>query len=202
MEQAPDAVGPAMRDYRHCLRNDGMTMTGAAPAVLLPESSAAWAACPFGGSSRACPVTSLQLGESNAWLVGFQPTGLSDHGSLRLRRAPARRLSPAFGRQYIRCSAARHNPGMAPSLRPWFLYLLECRDGSYYAGISTDVDARFAAHQAGKGARYTRARPPLRVLAVREYPDRAAASRAEWQLKQQPRERKLAWLQAVDAGSL
>lgn len=41
---------------------------------------------------------------------------------------------------------------MAPSLRPWFLYLLECRDGSYYAGISTDVDARFAAHQAGKGA--------------------------------------------------
>ncbi|KAG0731669.1 hypothetical protein G6F23_015079 [Rhizopus arrhizus] len=75
------------------------------------------------------------------------------------------------------------------------------REGSYYAGISTDVEARFAAHQAGKGARYTRARPPLRVLAVREYPDRAAASRAEWQLKQQPRERKLAWLQAP-AGTL
>jgi len=128
--------------------------------------------------------------------VGFQPTGLSDHGSLRLRRAPARRLSPAFGRQYIRCSAARHNPGMVSPSRPWFLYLLECRDGSYYAGISTDVQARFAAHQAGKGARYTRSRPPLRVLAVREYPDRAAASRAEWELKQQPRERKLAWLQA------
>ncbi|HDS1510980.1 GIY-YIG nuclease family protein [Stenotrophomonas maltophilia] len=85
---------------------------------------------------------------------------------------------------------------MARPSAPWFLYLLECRDGSYYAGISTDVEARFAAHQAGKGARYTRARPPLRVLAVREYPDRAAASRAEWQLKQQPRERKLAWLQA------
>lgn len=88
--------------------------------------------------------------------------------------------------------------GMAPSPRPWFLYLLECRDGSYYAGISTDVAARFAAHQAGKGARYTRARPPLQILAVREYPDRSAASRAEWQLKQQPRERKLAWLQAPD----
>jgi len=39
---------------------------------------------------------------------------------------------------------------MAPSLRPWFLYLLECRDGSYYAGISTDVDARFAAHHGRK----------------------------------------------------
>ncbi|SBV36879.1 putative endonuclease containing a URI domain [uncultured Stenotrophomonas sp.] len=76
----------------------------------------------------------------------------------------------------------------------WFLYLLECRDGSYYAGISTDVEARFRAHLAGKGARYTRAHPPLRILGMRGYADRAAASRAEWQIKQQPRERKLAWL--------
>jgi len=84
---------------------------------------------------------------------------------------------------------------MARSPAPWFLYLLECRDGSYYTGISTDVQARFAAHVAGKGARYTRARPPLRVLASRQYPDRASASRAEWELKRQPRARKLAWLQ-------
>ena len=82
---------------------------------------------------------------------------------------------------------------MARSSTPWFLYLLECRDGSYYAGISTDVQARFAAHLAGKGARYTRARPPLQILAVRQYAGRAEASRAEWQLKQQPRARKLAW---------
>jgi len=102
---------------------------------------------------------------------------------------------------------------MARPSAPWFLYLLECRDGSYYAGISTDVAARFAAHLAGKGARYTqraregvpryaRARPPLRILAVREYPDRSSASRAEWQLKQQPRERKLAWLQADAAHAM
>ncbi|KRG44307.1 nuclease [Stenotrophomonas pictorum JCM 9942] len=77
----------------------------------------------------------------------------------------------------------------------WFLYLLECRDGSYYAGISTDVEARFQAHRAGKGARYTRAHPPLRILASRPYADRSAASRAEWQIKQLPRERKLAWLE-------
>lgn len=76
----------------------------------------------------------------------------------------------------------------------WFLYLLECRDGSYYAGIATDVQARFRAHQTGKGARYTRSRPPLRILGTRAYADRAAASRAEWQIKQLPRERKLAWL--------
>ena len=77
----------------------------------------------------------------------------------------------------------------------WFLYLLECSGGSYYAGITTDVQARFQAHAAGKGARYTRAHPPLRVLGFREYADRAAASRAEWQLKRQPRGRKLAWLE-------
>lgn len=88
---------------------------------------------------------------------------------------------------------------MPVTVRPWFLYLLECADGSYYAGISTDVAARFAAHAAGKGARYTRAHPPLRVLASRAYPDRSSASRAEWDLKQQPRGRKLAWLQAQDA---
>lgn len=79
---------------------------------------------------------------------------------------------------------------MSPA-RPWFVYLLECADGSYYAGISTDVAARLAAHQAGKGARYTRAHMPLRVLASRAYPDRSSASRAEWQLKQLPRARKL-----------
>ena len=82
---------------------------------------------------------------------------------------------------------------MSAAPTPWFLYLLECCDGSYYAGISTDVDARFAAHQAGKGARYTRSRPPLRILAVRQYAGRSEASRAEWELKRQPRARKLAW---------
>ena len=94
------------------------------------------------------------------------------------------------------------NAGMPaePPTEPdrWYLYLLECRNGSFYAGISNDVQARFQAHLAGKGARYTRANPPLRVLAMRAYPDRAAAARAEWQLKKQPRARKLAWLAAVD----
>ncbi len=78
--------------------------------------------------------------------------------------------------------------------KPWHLYLLECRNGSSYAGITNDLDARYAAHLAGSGARYTRANPPLRLLASHCYPDRAAASRAEWAIKQLPRARKLAWL--------
>ena len=76
------------------------------------------------------------------------------------------------------------------SSRPWILYLLECTNGAFYAGITTDMAARFAAHAAGKGARYTRANPPLRIVGQATYPDRSAASKAEWQLKQLPRELK------------
>lgn len=88
------------------------------------------------------------------------------------------------------------------ALTSWHLYLLLCRNGSYYAGITNDLDARFQAHLCGKGARYTRANPPLRILASCTYPDRASASRAEWQLKQLPRTRKLDWLQQqADGGA-
>jgi len=85
------------------------------------------------------------------------------------------------------------------STSPWFLYLLECRNGSYYAGITTDLQARYEAHLRGTGAKYTRAYPPLRLLASRAYPDRAAASRAEWAIKQLPRGRKLAFLSIPDS---
>jgi putative endonuclease len=76
----------------------------------------------------------------------------------------------------------------APS--PWILYLLECENGAYYAGITTDLERRFAEHVFGIGARYTRANPPKRVLAVKEFADRASASRAEAKLKRLPRAEK------------
>lgn len=66
----------------------------------------------------------------------------------------------------------------------WFLYLIECRNGSIYTGITTDVEARYAAHASGKGARYTRANPPLRLLASLAFADRSAAARAEYAMKQ------------------
>lgn len=73
----------------------------------------------------------------------------------------------------------------------WVLYLLECKNGAYYAGITNDLEQRYAAHLSGKGARYTRANPPLRILATKPYVDRSAASSAEAQLKQLPRHKKL-----------
>ena len=79
----------------------------------------------------------------------------------------------------------------------WFLYLLECKNGAFYAGISNDVDARFAAHVSGKGARYTRANPPVKILATKPYADRSSASVAEAQLKNLPRHKKLAFFEAL-----
>ncbi len=74
--------------------------------------------------------------------------------------------------------------GCMSSGKPWYLYLIECQDGSVYTGITVDVVARYAAHANGKGARYTRSHPPKCLLAVVEYPDRSAASKAECAMKQ------------------
>jgi putative endonuclease len=73
----------------------------------------------------------------------------------------------------------------------WFLYLLECNNGAYYAGITNDIEARFATHVSGKGARYTRANPPIKIIASKPYPDRSSASVAEAKLKNLPRSKKL-----------
>jgi putative endonuclease len=74
----------------------------------------------------------------------------------------------------------------------WFLYLLECADGSVYTGIAVDVQARFDKHVSGVGARYTRSRKPVQVLASFELADRSNASRAEYWVKRLPPSEKRA----------
>jgi putative endonuclease len=82
---------------------------------------------------------------------------------------------------------------LKPDLPAWLLYLLECKNGHYYAGITNDLEARFAAHLSGKGARYTRANPPVKIIASKPYADRSSASVAEAVLKKLPRHKKLAF---------
>lgn len=79
----------------------------------------------------------------------------------------------------------------------WCLYLLECNNGAYYAGITNDLEARFSAHLSGKGARYTRANPPIKIIASKSYADRSEASIAEAQLKNLPRHKKLQYFDNV-----
>lgn len=73
----------------------------------------------------------------------------------------------------------------------WTLYLLECRNGALYTGITNNLEARYQAHLHGTGAKYTRANPPVAILATAEFPDRSSASKAEWAIKQQPRNKKI-----------
>lgn len=79
-----------------------------------------------------------------------------------------------------------------PAADTWYLYLLECRRGTY-VGITNNLARRYRAHCAGKGARYTRANPPLAPLGAQPFADRAAASRAEYALKQRRAEEKRRW---------
>ena len=73
----------------------------------------------------------------------------------------------------------------------WFLYVIECRGGVLYTGIAKDVDARFAAHLKGTGARFTRSNPPLRILGRMPMATRGDALRAEYAFKQLSRAEKL-----------
>jgi putative endonuclease len=74
----------------------------------------------------------------------------------------------------------------------WFLYMVRTSRGTLYTGITTDVDRRFAEHQAGapKGARSLRGKGPLELVFHSSVGDRSRASRIEWRIKQWPRVRK------------
>ena len=73
----------------------------------------------------------------------------------------------------------------------WKLYILRCRDGSLYTGITTDVDKRFAAHNAGKGAKYTRGRGPLELVYREDCGDHSTALKRELEIKAMKREEKM-----------
>ena len=78
----------------------------------------------------------------------------------------------------------------------WFVYIALCSDGTLYTGIARDVDARIAAHNAGKGARYTRGRGPLTLAAKTRCPTHGDALRLERAIKALPRDGKDALIRA------
>ena len=79
-----------------------------------------------------------------------------------------------------------------PDPSPWYCYLLLCADGTFYAGITTDVARRVEEHNRGEGSRYTRARLPVILAHAEPQPDRSAATRRERELKALPRRAKAA----------
>ena len=79
--------------------------------------------------------------------------------------------------------------------KSWKLYILRCGDGSLYTGIAVDVQARFAAHCSGKGAKYTRGRGPLEVVYTEVCGTRSQALKRELEVKALSREEKCRLLQ-------
>ena len=71
-----------------------------------------------------------------------------------------------------------------------YMYVVECRDGSYYTGYTTDVKRRLAVHNSGKGAKYTRARLPVKLIYVEGFASKEEAMSAEALLKRKKRPQK------------
>ena len=78
---------------------------------------------------------------------------------------------------------------------PWYVYMLRCGDGTLYTGMTDDVEKRFAAHCAGKGAKYTRGRGPLTLVHTEELPDKSSALKREGAIKKLSRAEKLKLLE-------
>lgn len=82
-------------------------------------------------------------------------------------------------------------------MKPWLVYLLRCRDGSLYCGITTRLAHRLATHAAGKGSKYVRSRLPFELAGVSRPLSRTQAAQAEAAIKCLKPTEKLAALHAL-----
>lgn len=81
-----------------------------------------------------------------------------------------------------------------------YMYVVKCADGTLYTGYSPDVEARVAAHNAGKGAKYTKTRRPVELMASAAFETKHEAMSAEWHFKCLSRAKKEALLARVETG--
>ena len=75
-----------------------------------------------------------------------------------------------------------------------YMYVIECCDGTYYTGYTTDVKKRIAVHNSGKGAKYTRARLPVKLIYVEGFDSKEEAMSAEALFKRKTRLQKVSYL--------
>lgn len=71
-----------------------------------------------------------------------------------------------------------------------YVYIVECSDNTYYTGWTTNLDKRINAHNLGKGAKYTKARRPVKLVYLEEYDDKSSALKREYVIKQLTRKQK------------
>ena len=84
---------------------------------------------------------------------------------------------------------------------PCYCYIVECVDGTYYTGWTTDPERRVATHNKGRGAKYTKMRLPVRLIYVEEQPDRKSAMKREIAIKRMGRDGKKKLIARVNSNS-
>ena len=88
---------------------------------------------------------------------------------------------------------------MTESSRDHYVYVLECADGTFYTGYTTDPERRVREHDAGQGAKYTRGRTPVELRHVERFDSKSEAMSREYELKELSREAKERLVEAPDA---
>lgn len=78
----------------------------------------------------------------------------------------------------------------------YYVYLLRCADGTLYTGFTNNLARRLAAHNAGRGAKYTRGRRPVELVYWESFSNKSSALRREYAIKQLPRRQKLTLIQS------
>jgi putative endonuclease len=77
--------------------------------------------------------------------------------------------------------------------KDWYVYLIECQDGSYYTGVTNNVDARMKAHAEGKGSKYVYSKGFKKLLRTKLCKNKPDACKCEYKIKQLHRNMKLDW---------
>jgi putative endonuclease len=85
-------------------------------------------------------------------------------------------------------------------MKVWFVYILECSDGTLYTGITNDLDKRIASHNAGKGAKYTKGRGPVVLRHCFMHPSKSSAAKREYEIKDWTKEGKISHIEYWSTG--
>ena len=87
---------------------------------------------------------------------------------------------------------------MSPNMKPWYVYIVRCRDGSLYTGIALDVKQRIVKHNSGNGAKYTRSRRPVKLVKKEKYATESQARKREAEIKSWTRFKKERLLKSTE----
>ena len=80
--------------------------------------------------------------------------------------------------------------------KQWYVYILECCDGSYYTGVTNDVDKRMKAHAEGKGSKYVYKKGFKELIKIKLCESKSDACKCEYAIKKLPRGEKLKWFES------